>query len=187
MNKTNILLSFLSIIFVSSSLNAKSIKGVEIPEKLNLDSKELILNGAGIRKATLFKVKVYVSSLYLIKRESDATKIINQEGVKQLNMQFLMGLNRKKLTDAWTKSLREHCPKDCSELKAGLSKLNSYMKSVRKKDRFEFTIYPNKVLAVIKGEKKEAILGKSFVQAFLKVFVGPKEIDEGMAKSLRGQ
>lgn len=166
---------------------SKTIKNVEFPEALKIEGKDLVLNGAGIRKATFFKVKVYVAGLYLSKKETDAAKIVSQEGVKQINMQFLMGVDRKKLTDAWTKSLSQHCPADCSNVKNGIAKMNTYMRSVRKKDRFEFTIFPDKVIPVIKGEKKEAVMGADFVQAFLKVYVGPKEIDPGMAKGLRGQ
>ena len=77
-------------------------------------------------------------------------------------MQFLMGVDRSKLTNAWQESLSQHCPEDCDELKKGLAKMNSYMKNVSKKDRFEFILHPDKVEVFIKGEKKEDIVGKSF-------------------------
>ena len=177
----------LSTLVLSLGLQAKTIQGVDFAESVDLGGKKLVLNGVGIRKATFFKVKVYVSGLYISKKESDPSKIAAQEGPKKISMQFLMGVERKKLTDAWSKSLSQHCPEDCSELKNGLAKMNSYMRNVRKKDRFEFDIYADKVVPTIQGKVKEEIKGASFGQALLKVFVGPKEIDAGMAKGLRGQ
>lgn len=171
---------------IAISSNAFEYKGVKFEDKIKVEGKELVLNGVGIRKATFFKVKVYVAGLYTEKKETDPAKVLALPGPKEIQMEFLMNLERDKLTKAWNDSLSQHCPKDCSEVREGINTMNRYMKSVRTKDRFSFTILADKVLINIDGNKKDPIKGKDFAQALLKVFIGPKEIDPGMAKGLLG-
>lgn len=163
----------------------KSIKGVKFPVEKTVAGEKLVLNGLGLRKA-FFTVKVYVGALYLSEKSSDLATILKNPKVKKVEMEFLMGVPRNKLTDAWKEALYNQCPKDCSEVQEGTAKMNSYMTSVVKGDRFEYTIFPDKVLINIKGEDKPAILGKDFAKAMLKIYVGDKAIDSGLAKGLRG-
>jgi hypothetical protein len=177
-------LSFITAIALNT--NALELKGVKFEDKIKVEGKDLVLNGAGIRKATFFKVKVYVAGLYTEKKESDPAKVLALPGPKEIQMEFLMNLERDKLTKAWNDSLSQHCPEDCSAVREGINTMNRYMKSVRKKDRFTFTVLADEVRINIDGAKKDPIKGKDFAQALLKVFIGPKEIDPGMAKGLLG-
>lgn len=166
-------------------VDTKSIKGVDFPVEKTVDGQKLVLNGLGLRKA-FFTVKVYVGALYLSEKSTEVSAIVKNPNVKKVEMQFLMGVPRNKLTDAWREALYNQCPKDCSNVKEGTAKMNSYMTSVVKGDRFEYTIYPDKVLVSIKGEEKPAIIGKDFAEAMIKIYVGNKAIDSGLAKGLRG-
>lgn len=186
MKLANILI-FTILLITSPNLFASELHGVSFTEKVKLNGQDLVLNGMGTRKATFFRVKVYVAGLYLKEKSNDPKKIADMAGPKKIKMQFLMGVDRKKLTDAWSKAVSEHCPADCTEVKKGISTINSYMKSVRKKDRFEFDMLADRVLVKIKGVVKDPIMGKDFSKALLKVYIGPKEIDKGMAKSLLGE
>ena len=193
---------FLLILGLASTLNAeenkntenkknekpvatKSIKDVEFPVEKVVAGEKLVLNGLGLRKA-FFTVKVYVGALYLSEKSTEVDAIVKNPKVKKVEMQFLMGVPRNKLTEAWREALYNQCPKDCSNVKEGTAKMNSYMTSVVKGDRFEYTIFPDKVLVSIKGEEKPAIPGKDFAEAMIKIYVGDKAIDSNLAKGLRG-
>lgn len=160
--------------------------GVSFANQKNVAGENLVLNGIGLRKA-YFTVKVYVAGLYLSEKTTEVEKMLANDKVKKVEMQFLMGVKREQLTDAWTKALMNHCPPaDCTNVKEGLAKMNSYMTSVVTGDRFEFVIHPDRVNINIKGEDKPEILGQDFAKAMLLIYVGPKAIDAGLAKGLRG-
>ena len=58
---------------IAAPLPAAECIGVSLPDRMQApDRQPLVLNGMGVRKATLFKVKVYVAGLYLPESSSDA-------------------------------------------------------------------------------------------------------------------
>ena len=63
--KTSLLILSL---FFSLNLSAKTLHKAKFDDKSTVAKKELILNGLGVRLATLFKVKVYVAGLYTEKK-----------------------------------------------------------------------------------------------------------------------
>ena len=60
---SGILFVAMLVIFTSLEASAKKIAGVDVPQTVTIENKNLVLNGAGIRKK-LF-IKVYVGALYL--------------------------------------------------------------------------------------------------------------------------
>ena len=60
--------------FVTASVDAKQIGGVNLPNTLQAGAKDLVLNGAGFRTKWMFKI--YVGGLYLLQKEREPQKII---------------------------------------------------------------------------------------------------------------
>jgi hypothetical protein len=52
---------------------------VSVPDSVKAGGADLVLNGLGIRKATLLKVKVYVAGLYLPEKSNDAGRILSAD------------------------------------------------------------------------------------------------------------
>jgi len=50
---------------------AATLAGVELPGTETVDGTKLVLNGMGLREATVLRVKAYVGGLYLEKPSSD--------------------------------------------------------------------------------------------------------------------
>jgi hypothetical protein len=67
----------LVVLAIVAGAEARTIGGIEMEESMSLDSKTLILNGAGIRSKLL--MDMYVAGLYLHKKTSDYMKIIDQD------------------------------------------------------------------------------------------------------------
>jgi len=49
----------------------------------------LVLNGLGLRQATMMKVNVYVAALYVAQRSADANAILASNTPKDLIFQFV--------------------------------------------------------------------------------------------------
>ncbi len=55
-------IAFISFVFLSFSVSAVELGGIEMPDSLQVDGQELLLNGAGIRSKFVFDL--YVIGLY---------------------------------------------------------------------------------------------------------------------------
>src|SRR4051812_45530354 len=92
---------------------AGELEGVKMPDTKIVAGKNLVLNGMGMREATMFKVDVYVAGLYLESPSQDASAILNSPGVKHVDLHFVREVEAKDIREAWSKSIRENCGRDC--------------------------------------------------------------------------
>ncbi len=177
------LFSIVSVLGLHSSL-AATVDGVEMPDKIVVDKSQFILNGAGTRKATLFKVKVYVAGLYLEAPSKDPEAIISSNQTKQIEMKFVHDVPADKLVQAWSEGFEKNCNEKCEQLKPALVKMNSLMSDVSKGDKLTLTLYPKYVLVSIKDKPVEKIDGEGYSQVLLRTWLGPnppnKELKNGM-------
>src|SRR3954471_3133323 len=75
--------------------------GVTMADAITVEDRPLVLNGMGVRKATIFRVKVYVAGLYLERRSRSAADIIRSEQTKRLDVVLLRDVDRGDAVDAW--------------------------------------------------------------------------------------
>src|SRR5690349_20093036 len=80
--------------------------GVAIPDAAKADGADLALNGSGIRKATILNVKVYVASLYLPQKSSDAAHLLATPQPWQLVLNFVHDVDAGDMRDAFDKDSR---------------------------------------------------------------------------------
>src|SRR6185503_5799103 len=134
---------------------AATLGGVTLPNTMDVAGKKLVLNGMGLREATIFKVDVYAAGLYLEKASSNADEILASPGVKHLPMQFVREVEAKKIRGAWTEGYEKTCADKCEAMKPSLEKLNAAMADMNKGDSMAFTFYKDKLVADVKGTKTE--------------------------------
>lgn len=96
----------LSVALVSlmslTTVHAATLAGVTMADQATVGSKTLVLNGLGLRTASMMKVKVYVIGLYLESTSSDAKAIIRSGQSKRIEMQFVRDVSAKDITKGWT-------------------------------------------------------------------------------------
>jgi hypothetical protein len=160
---------------------------VKMPDRLTVAGKALVLNGMGIREATMFDVDVYVAGLYLEKKTQDAVEIINSEQVKHLDLVFVRDVDRDDITDAWTTQFKKNGA-DMARLKDSINRLNSWMAGMDEGQKLSFTYEPGKgVTVVVKGTVKGTIPGAEFGRAFFAIWFGPSPPNKGLKKGLLGK
>ena len=117
-----------------SPLHAATLAAVEFPDQAVVGGKPLVLNGLGLRTATMLKVEVYVIGLYLEAKSSDAGAIIESPQTKRLAMHFVRNVTADKLRDGWKEGFDANY-KDVDSIKAEIEKFNASMRDVKKGDR----------------------------------------------------
>lgn len=181
MNK--ILLLILSLFFINAF--SAELDGIKFDDKIKLENKDLILNGIGIRKATIFKVKVYYGGLYLEQKSNDYNSFLNANSSKQIVMNFVHDVDAKKLRNGFSEGF-EKANKNHEALKATLDKFNSTLSDVIKGDKIVITFYNDGVAVNVKGKQFEKFGNAEFSKALLSVwFINPT--DEGLRNGLLGQ
>lgn len=180
-------LLFGTLLLLPAYTPATEIEGIPLPDTIQLESKILHLNGAGIRNKFFFDI--YVAALYLEQRSASADEIIGSNTSKRLTMNFLYDeVTKEKLTDGWEEGFKKNQPKEkMRALRERLDRFNTFFETVHKGGRIGFDFLSNGSTHLrINGSKVAVISGVDFQQALLAVWLGEKPADSGLKKSLLG-
>lgn len=174
---------------ISSSLFAKTIADVEVPETVTMaeSNETLILNGAGIRSK--FFIKVYVCALYLGSKQTEVNDALALPGSKRILMHFLYKeVSKEKLVSAWNDGFFDNSGAEIfNKLKPRLEKFNAMFDTVKRGDVIRLDYIPDQGTKVyIKGQLKGTIEGEDFHKALLLVWLGEFPPDYGLKDDLLG-
>jgi hypothetical protein len=154
-------------------LDAGTLKGVTMPDSIEVEGKALVLNGMALRKKVIFKV--YVAGLYLPAKEKNAKKILATDGMRRTVMHFVRSVGAAKISGGWMDGLEANTPNYSKELKKRFGMLCSYMEDVEDGQKLVFTYIPGKgTEAMVKGKVKGIIPGKDFADALFACWIGPE-------------
>ena len=160
------------LVLPASSLNAGELKGVKMPDSIEIEGQKLVLNGMALRKKIIFKV--YVAGFYLPEKEKDAKKILAGDTMRRMVMQFMRTVKKGQLNDAWMEGLEDNVPDASADVKKKFDVLCDYMDIVKETDQIVFTYIPGKGTEVkVKGTVKGTIEGKPFADALFASWIGP--------------
>jgi len=178
----------LCLSLASTSAIAKKKGGVTMPNSKTIAGKKVVLNGMGIREATVFNVDVYVAGLYLEKKSRSTKEVVNSDQVKQIHLKFVRDVDRSDITKAWRESFRRNAgKKHYSKIKAHVAKLNGWMTKIKDGGSLTFTYVPGKGTSVaVNGSKKGTINDVFFSRVLIGVFVD-RAPNSGLKKGLLGR
>lgn len=160
--------------------------GVAFPDQLEVDGKVLVLNGLGLREATMLKIDVYVAGLYLERKSGDPATILGTEQTLRFAMRFVRDVEREDIVEAFTEGY-ENAADNLDALGDRIATLNRWMPSVADGDRLAFTYRPGKGLEVQVGDTvRGTIPGPDFARATLAIWLGDEPPNPGIKTGLLG-
>ena len=183
--KRNLLLTLISVIAALGVGVAygKECKGVKFQDEIQVDGSKLVLNGLGLRQATMFKVNVYVAALYLAKPSNDGNAILGSNTPKELILHFLRDASAADLNKAWD----EGFDKQAGQFKEPLGTLKGWMADMKTGQRLTFVHKPGAGITVdVNGAVKGTIKGDDFAKAFFSILLGPNPPNPGLKTGLLG-
>ena len=180
---------FCGMLLVCSSLAASAmvIADVDVPQSLTVADKQLVLNGAGIRKKFFFKI--YVGALYLEAKQSTVAAILADTGPKSIIMTFLYKeVEAEKLVDGWNEGfVKNNSANELKKLKTRVDLFNSLFVTVHRGDEIRLDYLPGKGTQVmINNSKKGIVEGDDFSKALLKIWLGSKPADANLKDAMLG-
>jgi len=183
--------ALLSLALLAAPALAVEVAGVQVDERIKLESSDLVLNGAGLRTRAFFKV--YVAGLYLMEKKIRAEDVLALSGAKRVSMRLMRDLSAKQLTDALNEGFRDNTPvAEQESLKGRLADLTAIMnalQSAKEGDVVALDWLPGTGTRVsLNGEPRgKAIAGEDFYRALLRIWLGDNPVQDSLKKALLGQ
>ena len=175
-------------VLVALPAAAGKLAGVTLPDQVSVGGRTLVLNGLGLREATVLMVDVYVAGLYIETKSSDPKAILEANQTKQLVMRFVRSVGKEKLAEAWTEGFDKNAGDQRAALASDLAKLNAAMTDVKKEDRITLTYQPDTGVTVsVKGKDDVVIPGADFQRVLFSIWLGPNPPNVSLREGLLGR
>ena len=189
MQKQGQSLFFAVALAVGFGANAAEVAGVRLDDKTQLESRELVLNGAGLRKRVIFNV--YVIGLYLPEKKSDAAAVLALTGPKRAAIHMLRDVSAETFTEALIEGLRKNTSEaEYKALELRVQQLSTVMTELHEAKKgmtisLDWTGAATQV--VVNGKPAgKPIAGEDFYRALLRIWLGDKPVQDDLKKSLLG-
>ncbi len=168
-------------------VHAGQCDGVSFPDRVTVHGQVLALNGLGIRKATIFRIKVYVAALYLAHRSSDAAAVLSHDQSSEIALRFLWHVTTGELRDAWRDGFARSAPGRLPELRSRIATLDGWMHGVDSGQTMTFIhVRGQGIEYLLDGVKQGTIPGEDFARAFLGIWLGPRPPGKALKAALLG-
>ncbi|MDD9940074.1 MAG: chalcone isomerase family protein [Myxococcales bacterium] len=163
---------------------ARTCAGVDVPETLASAGRSLMLNGTGLREATIFEVDVYVAALYVETKSRNPKALLNRNEHKTVVLHFVRDVSREDLVEEMAEGFKLNAPRAPAANKA---RLFSFMRDLKEGEQIRFDYIPTKGLEVsVGGTLKGLIPGARFASAVLSLLIGPHPPNAELKKGLLG-
>jgi len=165
---------------------AAELAGVKMPDRVDASGKSLVLNGMGVRKATILRVKVYVAGLYLEQKSTSAAEILSSTQIKRLVLYFVHDASQSQVSDAWKEGFAKNAG-NVAPLQNRLNQLVGFMTDFRPGNSLVFTYRPNSGVEVAVNQQIRGTLpGDDFARALFSIWLGPKPPNDDLKAGLLG-
>jgi hypothetical protein len=166
---------------------AKECDGVSFPDRLQARGETLMLNGLGLRKATIFAIKVYVGALYVAHPTADANAILGSPQPVEIDLAFVFHVTAGQLRNAWQEGFARSAPNELPQLQSRIALLDGRIASIKAGERLTFLRIPGVGIQFsLDGKVLGTIAGDDFARAFLAIWLGPSPPNPELRAGLLG-
>ncbi len=162
--------------------------GVRMPDTMDARGQNFVLNGLGVREATMFNVDVYVAGLYLRQRSSEPSQILKADEPKVLHMVFVRDVSRDQMVEAWREGFEKNDRSHFIGLQSRITQLGTWMADRKKSATLTFSYLPGEGVEVrVDGAVKGTLAGDDFAQALFSIWFGPQPPNKVLKAGLLGR
>jgi hypothetical protein len=166
---------------------AKECHGINVPEQAQVQASTLMLNGLGLRQATMFKVNVYVAALYVAQKSTDANAVLAANTPKKLVLHFVRDVDSADLKKAWDEGFEHNAKDQLPALKTRIEQLKGWMADMQSGQQLAFTHKPGAGIEVeVNGAVQGTVEGDDFARAFLAIWLGANPPNPDLKAGLLG-
>lgn len=172
---------------LSAPATAGERAGITMPDSIQVAGKKLVLNGLGVREATMFNVNVYVAGLYLERRSKSAGEILAADEIRVLHLRFVRDVGRKDVTSSFQEGFEKNARDAVPAIRPQIAQFLGWLPSFKDGSSLTLTYVPGEGTRVaVNGTFKGTIAGADFGRALFSIWLGPKPPNKGLQKGLLG-
>jgi len=177
----------LAALLAASPGGAASLKGVDVPDSVQVEGRSLHLQGLGLRKKFVFSV--YVGALYLTTPTADAAAAIAADEPKRIEMHFLRDVGGDKLEETFREGFFNNAQEKLDRLGARIDAfVRLFAGGVKDGQAVTLTYLPGVGVSVaFDGAEKGVIEGPDFMEALWAVWLGAAPGDHNLKKGMLGE
>lgn len=183
------LLSMVAFVFFTQVNAQTKVGGVVIPNVMKTNGKYLKLNGAGIREKMF--LDLYVGSLYMETKTSDANTIINSDKLMAIKLTIISGLvTKENMEEAIREGFDKSTNGNITAIKTKIDDLikNGFASEIVKGDVFDLVYLPGTGTTLSKNNKALlTIKGLDFKKALFGIWFCDEPADETLKKKMLGK
>lgn len=176
MPRKAIAIAALAVMLNAGVAGAREILGVNLPETREIAGQNAVLNGAGVRLATVLRVKVYVAALYTTKKLSTVEEVMASKGPMRFDFNFLRAFEQKKVVDAWKWQFEQSNEHIYAGLQKDLDAFYGAFGPLKKFGVESIEIEGDETRVFDDGALKLTIKGRDFQKSFLSLWFGSKPV-----------
>jgi len=174
-------------LYIGAPALAAEVAGVKLADKAAVGGQELVLNGAGLRTKAIFKV--YVGSLYLPAKASDAAAVLSK-APRRVQLNMLRDVSADDMVNALNEGLRDNnSAADLAAVKAQSDQLGSILKGggeLKDGNVVTFDFVDGATVVGVNGAARGTIPGEAFNKALMKAWLGDKPVQPDLKKAMLG-
>ncbi len=165
--------------------------GVTLQDRASVAGNPVVLNGAGIRYKTVFKV--YTAGLYLGEKAGTTEAVLAMQGPKRIAITMLRDIDSGELGKLFSRGMEDNMDRQAfSKLIPGvirMSQVFSDHKRLKEGDSFFIDWVPGTgtVLTIKGAVEGEPFREPAFFDALVRIWLGPKPADWQLKDALLGK
>ncbi len=176
-----------ALVLPAGAVRARECDGVSFPEHLTVQGQTLTLNGLGIRKATWFRIKVYVGALYLAHPSSDAAAILKASEPSEIVLHFMWSVSASQLREAWKDGFAKSAAAQLPQLRSRIAQFDRWMTGAKSGQSMAFVHVPGQGIEYLLDDAPRGrITGDDFARALLGIWLGQKPPGRALKAGLLG-
>jgi Chalcone isomerase-like len=180
-------IAFSALLILAGPALGATCQGVTFSDSVKAGTADLVLNGLGVRKATMFNVRVYVAGLYLPQKSSDPGQILGANRPWRLELRFVRDVGASDIRNAWQEGFENSAPDKLGALQPRIDALKAAMPDFKTGQSLVFANDPATGVTVeANGAAGRPITGADFSTALLAIWLGPKPPNTDLKSGLLG-
>jgi hypothetical protein len=165
-----------------------TVEGVTVEKNLTVDSKELVLNGAGLREKFVFDL--YVGGLYVIDKSTNGPALVNADQSMAITLDIVSILvTQDKMIESITEGFENSVSRaERKKLQPKIDKfIGFFNEEIVKGNEFQISYVPGKgTMAHKNGKLLGTIEGLDFKKGLFGIWLGDDPADGDLKKGMLG-
>jgi hypothetical protein len=174
-------------LFAPAARADSSCGGVTIPDHMRAFGVDLVENGAGIRRATIFNVHVYVAALYLEQRTHSVEDALKPDRTKLIALHFVRDVDTQEMIDALNEALEKNAGAEYASARKRMVEVEKLLPPLKDGTQLTLAYKPARGLEVASGGKVLGVVKDDMLANLVfRAWLGPRPPDKALKAGLLG-